>query len=169
MQQRFKHSFVRCAILVAVGIVLGYVENIIFPQGMAYGIKIGISNIVVLFSLLYGGCGEALLTGVLKSVLSGLLFSSVTAILYSLFGIILSVFVMSILKKFFYDKHISLPGISIAGSAVFNTGQIIIACMLTKSTHCVFLLSYMLPLSVVTGVATGIIVQLIFKKIKRGI
>ena len=169
MQQHFKHSFARCAILVAVGIVLGYVESIIFPQGLVYGIKIGISNIVVLFSLLYNGTKEAILIGVLKSVLTGMIFSSVTAIIYSLFGIFLSVFIMSILKKIFYDKYISVLGISIAGSAMFNLGQVIIACVITKSFHCMFLLSYMLPFSVITGIVTGIIVQLIFNKIKRGI
>ncbi len=169
MQQHFKHNFVRCAILVAVGIILGYVESVIFPQGMVYGIKIGISNIVVLFSLFYSGYKEALLTGILKSVLSGLLFSSVTSIIYSLFGIVLSVLVMNVLKNKFYDKSISVWGISVAGSALFNIGQVVVACVLTKSMHCVFLLSYMLPLSVVTGVVTGIVVDLIFNKIKRGI
>ena len=126
---------------IAAGIILGYVEGIIYPQGMAYGVKIGISNIVVLFSLFYGGTGEAFLTGILKSVLSGLIFSSPSAILYSLFGIILSVWVMHILKAKFYDKYISVSGISVAGSAMFNIGQVVIACLLTKSTHCVFLLS----------------------------
>ena len=169
MQQHFKHSLVRYAILVGIGIILGYVESIVFPQGLVYGIKIGISNIIVLFALFYDGAKEALLVGMLKSVLSGLLFSSITAIIYSIFGIILSVLVMGILKKKFYNKNISVLGISVAGSAIFNAGQVAIACMLTKSTHCVFLLSYMLPLSLVTGIITGIIVHLIYNKIKRGI
>jgi len=169
MQQHFKHSFVRCAILVGVGIVLGYAEGLLFPQGMAYGLKIGISNIVVLFLLLYGNREEAIITGILKAVLSGLLFSSVTSVLYSLTGIVLSIVTMSLLKKFFYDKYISVVGISIAGSAMFNIGQVIMACIFTKSFKCVFLLSYMLPLSVVTGIATGIIVHLQLNKIKRGI
>jgi len=102
-------------------------------------------------------------------VLSGLLFSSVTSVLYSLTGIVLSIVTMSLLKKFFYDKYISVVGISIAGSAMFNIGQVIMACIFTKSFKCVFLLSYMLPLSVVTGIATGIIVHLLLNKIKRGI
>jgi uncharacterized membrane protein len=76
---------------------------------------------------------------------------------------------MHILKVKFYDKYISVSGISVAGSAMFNIGQVVIACLLTKSPHCFFLLSYMLPLSVVTGIITGIIVQLLFNKIKRGI
>jgi len=101
--------------------------------------------------------------------LSGLLFSSVTSVLYSLTGIVLSIVTMSLLKKFFYDKYISVVGISIAGSAMFNIGQVIMACIFTKSFKCVFLLSYMLPLSVVTGIATGIIVHLLLNKIKRGI
>lgn len=169
MQQHFKHNITRCAILIGVSLVLGYVEGIVYPQGIVYGIKIGISNIVVLFSLLYSGAKEALVTGVLKAVLSGLLFSSVTSIIYSLVGIIFSVFVMDILKRSFYSKYISVPGISIAGSAMFNIGQVVTACMLTKSMHCFFLLSYMLPLSVITGVVTGVIVKLIFNKLKRGI
>ena len=169
MQQHFKHNFVRCAILVSVGIILGHVEGLVFPQGLVYGIRIGVSNIVVLFSLIYSSWKEAALVGVLKSVLTGLLFSSVTAILYSLAGTILSVIIKAVLKWKFYNKHISVSGISIAGSAMFNIGQVLTAWCLTKSYHCVYLLSYMLPLSVATGLVTGIIVQLLFNKTKRGI
>ena len=169
MQQHFKHNFIRCALLISVGMILGYVEGIVFPQGLVYGIRIGISNIVVLFSLINGSWKEAALVGILKSVLTGLLFSSVTAILYSLVGIVLSVSVMAVLKLKMYDKYVSVSGISIAGSALFNIGQILTAWGLTGSYHCVFLLSYMLPLSVVTGLVTGIIVQLLFNKTKRGI
>ena len=169
MQQHFNHSLIRCAILVSAGIILGYVEGIIFPQGLVYGMKIGISNIVVLFSLFYSSWKEALVTGLLKSVLTGLLFSSVTSILYSTMGIVLSVAIMTMLKNKFYDKYISVSGISIAGSAFFNVGQVLTAWALTKSYQCLYLLSYMLPLSVATGLVTGIIVQLLFNKTKRGI
>lgn len=169
MQQHFEHNFIRCAILVSVGIILGYVEGLVFPQGLVYGIRIGISNIVVLFSLIYSSWKEAALIGILKSVLTGLLFSSVTAILYSLAGIVLSVMIMTVLKWKLYDKYISVSGISIAGSAVFNVGQVLTAWALTKSYYCIFLLSYMLPLSIVTGLITGIVVQLLFNKTKRGI
>ena len=169
MQQRFKHSLIRCALLVSVGIILGYVEGVVFPQGLVYGIRIGISNIVVLFSLFYGRYKEAVLVGILKSVLTGLFFSSVTAIIYSLVGIVLSVAVMTVLKEKFYDKYISVFGISIAGSAMFNVGQVLTAWWLTGAYQCVYLLSYMLPLSVLTGFVTGIIMQLLFNKIKRGI
>lgn len=169
MQQHFKHNLIRCAVFISVGIVLGYFESIVFPQGLVYGIKIGISNIIVIFSMFYGGWKEAFIIGILKSVLTGLLFSSVTSILYSFVGIVLSVAVMAILKTRFYNKYISVSGISIAGSAAFNVGQVIMAWMLTKSHQCIFLLSYMLPISVVTGLVTGIIVHLTLNKFKRGI
>ncbi len=167
MRQHFKHDIIIASVLLGVGLVLGYVESLAFPQGIAYGVKIGISNIVVLFALFYFKLKTTYVIAILKSLLSGLLFSSLTAVAYSMCGVLLSVALMSMLKKFLYSKKISVIGISIAGSAIFNIGQISVACFLTKSFACMNMLVYMLPLSVVTGGVTGIIIILMLNRIKR--
>ncbi|MBQ2897348.1 MAG: Gx transporter family protein [Clostridia bacterium] len=169
MQQRFKHNTALLALLTGVGLILGYVESIIFPQGMAYGIKLGISNIVVLFSLMCLGKSNAYIIAVVKSVLSGALFSSVSAIIYSLSGVLLSVALMSFLEKRFYPDRISVIGISIAGSAAFNIGQVIVACFFTKTLFTIYVLTHMLPISIITGTVTGIITYLVLIRFKRGI
>lgn len=169
MQQPFRKIIALPSLLIGLGIILGYIERLIFPQGLAYGIKLGISNIVVIFAMMYLGKKHALCVGVLKSVLSGILFSSVSAVLYSATGIILSVFLMAFLKEHFYPGKMSVTGISIAGSAAFNVGQILIACAITKSTASAFLLVYMLPLSVVTGGIIGIITHVLLNRLKRGL
>lgn len=167
MHQRFSHKLAVVSVLVSVGIVLGYFENVLFPQGIAFGVKIGFSNIVVVFALMYLGFNVACLIAVLKSVLSSILFMSLSAFFYSLSGVILSVLIMYILKRSISPDKISIIGISIAGSSFFNIGQILIACIYTKSFSCIYMLTYMLPLSVLTGACIGLIVMLVINRLKR--
>ena len=169
MQRRFRFSLALTAILVSVGLILGYVEGIIFPQGISYGIKLGISNVVVIFAIVYAGYCQAILIAVVKSVLSGLLFSSVTSVVYSVCGAILSIVLMALLKKIYYPDKLSLIGISIAGSAAFNIGQVLIACLMMGTYGYFYLLVYMLSLSVVTGAVIGIVTYLLLNGLKRGI
>lgn len=166
MQRRFEDSIALFALLVSVGLILGYVENLFFPQGIAYGIKLGISNIVVIFSLMYLDCRQTILIAAAKVILSGLLFSSVTSIIYGICGVMLSILIMNILKKNFYPQTMSLIGISIAGSAVFNIGQVVVACPVLGTFNVVYLLVYMLPLSVVTGAITGVITKFLLNRLK---
>jgi len=169
MQRHFNKVTALVSLIIGVGLILGYIENLVFPQGIAFGIKIGISNIVVLFSLMFFGKRQAFVVAILKSVFSALLFSSISAVIYSFAGIVLSVFFMNALKKKFYPDRVSLTGISIAGSAVFNIGQVIAATVLLKSFNCIYVLVYMLTLSIVTGFVTGYVTQLVLKRLKRGI
>ena len=68
-------KIVVCAILTALGIVLGYIENL-FPQIIPlYGLKIGFSNLVVIYALYEFSIKYAISIGVAKSVLSGITFS----------------------------------------------------------------------------------------------
>ena len=73
------------ALLLAVMLVLGYLESLIPLTGMP-GVKPGLSNCVLMLSLgwLGGGMTLALMAG--KVLLSGLLFGSPFSMLYALAG-----------------------------------------------------------------------------------
>ena len=77
-------------LMLAIALILSYVESLIpFSFGIP-GIKLGLPNLIVLL-LLYekpktGGKREALLVNSLRIVLSGFLFSNLYAILYALAG-----------------------------------------------------------------------------------
>ena len=76
------------ALLVTVMLMLGYLENFV-PTGVP-GIKLGLSNSVLLLAIYWLGIPTALILMVVKVVLSGILFSGVSAMMYAFAGGVLS-------------------------------------------------------------------------------
>lgn len=149
-----------CALMVTVGLVLGYIESTLFPITPFYGLKIGFSNLSVLFVLYCFGVKYACAVALVKATLSGLLFSGTMSIFYSATGIIFAVFGMFLLKK---ANRFSIYGVSVAGSALFQVGQILIACLMLKSYAPFYYLAYLLIGSVPCGLISGGIVWIIGK------
>ena len=67
------------ALLIALMLVLGYVESLV-PAGVP-GMKLGLSNSVLIFAVYMLGIPSAYILMALKVLLSGLLFSGVSAML----------------------------------------------------------------------------------------
>ncbi len=144
-----------CACLVAVSLILGYIEHVFLPLPF-FGLKIGLSNLPVIFILYYSGARYAYATGVFKAVLSGLIFSGFMSILYSLLGIILSVTGMVLVRKI---EKITVYGVSVAGSALFQIGQTVVACVMLSSDAPLYYLAYLLMGSVPCGIVSAILVK----------
>lgn len=86
-------------VFLALALICSYVESLIpFYFGIP-GVKLGLTNLVVVLMLYCVGTKEALLISVLRIVLSGFLFGNMFSILYSLAGGLLSFIVMVLLKK----------------------------------------------------------------------
>ena len=86
-----------------------------------------------------------------KIFLGGLLFGSFAGLLYSLAGGAVSFLVMLALKK---SGRFGLVGVSAAGGVVHNIAQLAVACAVLGGIK----LAYMLPLLLVSGLVTGIVV-----------
>ena len=87
------------AVLTALAMIFSYIEAVLpFNFGIP-GIKLGLSNLVVLVALYSLGAGYAFAINLTRIILSGLLFSGVSAMLYSLSGGMLSFAVMFLLLK----------------------------------------------------------------------
>ena len=112
------------AILIAIGIIMGYIDSFVNVIPVS-GVKIGLSNIVLLYCIYKLSIAETLIVATIKSFLNGILFSGIMSIMYSLSASIISVAVMMLLFK--YAKKISIYGISMCGSCMFNIVQFIVA------------------------------------------
>ena len=135
----------------AVAIILGYVESLIpFYFGIP-GVKLGLTNIVVVLMLYCVGTKEALAVSALRIVLSGFLFGNLFSILYSLAGAALSMTVMTLMLK---NTSFSLIGVSVAGGVSHNIGQLIIAMLIVQNAS-VFVYA---PALLVAGVAAGVVI-----------
>ena len=164
MHFRTEKTIVLNAILACLGILFGYAEMLLVPDLFFPGMKLGISNIVVLFAVMTLRKRDAFCVGIIKAAVNGLVFSGITSCFYGIFGVIFSVSAMCGLRRMYVKKKISAIGISVVGSACFNLGQILAACIVFGTFAPVYYLKYYLFLSVVTGAVTGTVVQIILNK-----
>ena len=134
--------------LVAAAFVLGYVESLLPISFGIPGIKLGLSNIVVLLCLYEGTAKEAFGIALVRIVLTGLTFGNFSTMAYSLAGGIFSFLVMFLLKK---SNVFSVYGVSIAGGVSHNIGQIAVAVLVLQTG----LLMYYLPFLLVAGCVAG--------------
>ena len=145
------------AMLAALAIVFGYVENL-FPLPIpVYGAKVGISNAVILGILYMVNIPAAWITMIIKTVCSALLFQGFSAFLYSFAGGVMSVLTMTILKK---TEKFSVVGVSIAGGIMHNTGQLICAGLVLKTINIFYYFPILLVFGSVAGVIIGIITRI---------
>ena len=82
-----------------------------------------------------------------------LLFGSVGALFYSLAGAVLSLAVMTLLRRL---DVFSPVGVSVAGGVSHNVGQILMAMVLLETER----LIWYLPVLILTGLGGGILVGL---------
>lgn len=136
-------------LLLAMALILSYVESLIpFSFGIP-GIKLGLPNLIVLL-LLYDGkrVREALLVNGLRIVLSGFLFSNLYAILYALAGAAFSFLAMLAGRR---TKRLSMMGVSVLGGVFHNVGQLLVAMAVVETLA----VAYYVPFLIVAGTLTG--------------
>ena len=146
------------AVLVALAMIFSYIEAIIpFNFGVP-GVKLGLSNLVVIIALFMLGASFALSINVIRIVLSGFLFGGVFGILYSMSGGLLSLLIMVILKK---TGKFSIVGVSMAGGVFHNVGQIIVAALIVENVK----MMLYLPVLLISGMLTGILIGIVAYKV----
>ena len=147
-------QLVTLSALIAVAMILSYVESMIPAFVAVPGVKVGLSNIVTVFALYVLGWPYAICVSVVRVFLSALLFGNFVSLIYSLSGAALALIVMILLKKL--DKFSSI-GISVAGGVCHNAGQIIAACIVMETTAIAI---YIIPL-IISGTIAGVVIGLV--------
>ena len=139
---------------IALAFVLSYVESL-FPTFIAVpGVKLGLTNLVVLIALVKIGKKDAFFINMIRILLVGLTFGTAFSLLYSFAGGILSFLVMML----FYGKNrFSVIGVSVAGGVSHNVGQILVAMVVLESNA----LLYYLPVLILSGTLAGVVVGIL--------
>ncbi|MBO4384612.1 MAG: Gx transporter family protein [Clostridia bacterium] len=146
----------------AAAMILSFLETLI-PMNIAVpGVKIGLANLVTVFLLIKLDWKSASAVTAIRVLLSALLFGSVASLAYSASGAVLSMTVMSLLKK---TGRFSALGISTAGAVSHNAGQIIMAVILLSTKEIAYWLPILIVSGTVTGLAIGAVGALLVKKI----
>ena len=156
----------RMGLLVALSMILSYVESLIPAFVAVPGVKVGLANIVVIFALYTLGPIEALIVSLLRVILSSFLFGSVLSLLYSLSGALLSLGGMILMKKL---KIFSTTVVSVTGGVLHNVGQILVACLVLETEVLLYYLPVLILSGVITGAVIGIIASLVIKRLENNI
>ncbi len=144
-------QLVLTALLFATALVLSLVENALPPLIPVPGVKLGLPNIVVMYTLFFLGKGKAYTIVALKALFVSFTRGMIAGLL-SFCGGFLSVTVMAVLL-YLYKKRISYLLISICGAVSHNMGQYVAISIIYTNMN---LWAY-LPILVIAGVAAGIV------------
>lgn len=153
-----------CGIFACLALILSYVESFL-PMSYLTGVpgfKLGFANICVVIAVFSFGVGYGAFIMLLKVTLSALLFGSVTSFWFSLGGSVLA-FVFLAVAKCVLKNRLSFIGISVGSAALHNIGQVCVACLVFGDSALMLYLVWLLPVSIITGVITGSVVQLVSK------
>ncbi len=151
-------------VFTALALIFSYVETLIPVNLGIQGAKLGLANLVTVTVLYKTDFKEALLLSVTRVVLAGFIFGNLFGILYSLAGAVLSLVVMNCLKP---RSSLSVIGVSIAGGASHNLGQLIVAMIVVETYHVGYYLPVLLIAGVITGALIGIVCREALKRIRN--
>lgn len=149
------NKMVFLSLLVSIGLALSVLESAIPLPITIPGAKLGLSNMVILITLVLFGFKEGLIVGVLKSLVFVLVTGSISSLFYSLSGAILSCFAMYFVYKFF-SKIFSLIGVSIFGAVAHNIAQVTVAVLMMNNVRIYSYLPILLLMSLFTGYFVGL-------------
>lgn len=152
------------SLLVAVAMILSYIEAQIPLSVAVPGVKLGLSNIATLFALYTLGASDAVLVSLVRVVLSSMLFANPIMMIYSLSGAALALISMILMKRI---GLFSILGVSVVGGVMHNAGQIIAAVIMMKNSGVAYYLVPLIISGTVAGVAIGVISAILVKKIGK--
>ncbi|MBQ9606536.1 MAG: Gx transporter family protein [Lachnospiraceae bacterium] len=149
-------------LLTSLAVIMGYVEYLIPFRFPVPGVKLGLANVVIVPVLYWFGLPAALIVSVIRILISGILFGNAFGVLYSLFGTLLSLLTMELLRK---TESFSVIGVSAAGGAMHNLGQIIAAMVITGTPAVIRYLPVLLVAGDITGCLIGFISAMLLKRV----
>ena len=141
-------------VFTALALIFSYVETLIPINFGIPGIKLGLANLIIIIALFKMSIRETYVLSVVRVVLAGFIFGNLFSIIYSLAGGLLSLTVMTVLKK--SDKF-SLFGISMAGGVFHNVGQLVVAILVMENLN----IMYYMPVLMISGLITGLIIGIV--------
>lgn len=140
--------------LLALAMILSYVEALIPINIGVPGVKLGLPNIVTVIGMYSLGPIPTLIISFLRIILVSFMFGNTMTLAYSLAGFGLSFLTMLILLKI-GGFHMTV--VSVTGGVMHNVGQLAAAVLLLHSE----ILFLYLPVLMIAGVAAGAVIGLV--------
>lgn len=159
-------ELVLLSLLLAMAVVLRFVENSLpFPIQMP-GAKLGLANTVTIITLLLFGVAKTSLLLAARILLVALLSTGffTPGFLIGLGGAFLSFLFMAAACR---SRLFSPIGIGILGACAHNCGQLLVAMFLMQTPALVNYLPILLAIAIPTGFSTGLVAKLALPAIRQ--
>jgi len=154
------------SVLVAQGMILGFIEKMLPLPFIVPGAKLGLANIVTLTSIYILSFKQAFSVVFLRVILTAATFGSMSSFLYSLSGGILSLLAMAGLFAIFKER-INLITVSIVGAVAHNVGQLLVASLILESVFIMTYLPILMIIAIPTGIFVGIVARFLINYLKK--
>lgn len=147
------------AMLLTLIVVLSIFESMLPPFPMLPpGVKIGLANIVTMYTLFFLGKKEAFALNIAKGIFVLITRGFIAGVL-SLCGGVVSICVIILLSALFKNK-ISYMLLSIAGAVFHNMGQLLALVFMLQNNKYTL---YYAPVLVISGIIMGCITGILLK------
>ena len=151
-----------CGLLLAVMLILGWVEKQI---PMPHGIKLGLSNSVLIFAVYMLDIPTAYILMVFKVLLSNLLFGNLgTTFMMGFAGGLLSLMAMVLISRI---KGMYPVTVSIVGGVCHNVGQVLMAMVIMENTVILSILPWLIVSGLGFGALTGVVATATMKHLRH--
>ena len=147
----------RLALLSAIALTIFMVEVQLPPIAPIPGIKLGLANIVTVYTVFAIGAREGGAVLFVRIFLGAVFAGNFSTILYSGAGGLCAILVTIVLKRILTKKQLWVAGC--LGAMAHSLGQMAMAVLITRTLELLAWLPVMLAASVVTGAFTGLCAQ----------
>ena len=155
----------QCGMLLALMLVLGFVESRLPVPGGVPGIKLGLSNGVLIFAVYLLDIPTSYTLMLLKVLLSAMTFGNFDAFWYALAGGLLSLTLMVLVSRV---KGVNIVVVSMLGGLAHNVGQVLLAMYkLHLPPQILVYMAILMVAGVVTGCATGVAATGIIRRFQK--
>ena len=150
------------ALLSAIALSLFVIELQIPPLTPVPGIKLGLANIVTVFTVFAFRGRDGVLVLAVRVFLGALFSGNFGTIFYSAAGGALAILVTVALKRILTNKQLWVAGA--LGAVAHSIGQMAAAIAISGTPGLVLYLPIMVACSVVTGIFTGLCAQILLNR-----
>lgn len=155
----------RLALLTAIALTIFMAEAQLPVLVPIQGVKLGLANIVTVYTVFALGPGDALLVLTARVFLGAVFSGQMMTLLYSLGGGLLAWLVMAGLRKALTRRQLWLC--SPVAAVFHNLGQLLVAAGVMKTWAVLAYLPYLMLSGIITGLFTGLCAQFFLGRLDR--
>ncbi len=149
-------------LLTAIALTIFMVEAQIPALVPIPGVKLGLSNIVTVFTVFTIGPGEGVLVLAARVFLGAVFAGNFSTIFYSAGGGALAILVTIIMRRVLQPNQLWAAGVF--GAIAHSVGQMAVAVLITGTPSIALYLPIMVVISIITGLFTGLCAQFLVNR-----